>query len=414
MGNETVLEADKVAKIYARHRGVTQRRLGSTLSRVLLGRSYDMASAGLRPGEFHAVKDVSFSLRRGEALGIIGLNGSGKTTLLRMLAGQILPDSGQITVTGKTASMIDLTAGFQTAASGRENIFLRGAALGRSRRQMEELFDEIVEFSELGDAIEAPVATYSSGMTMRLAFSIVSTSAPDVMFIDEVLAVGDFRFRQKSLGRVRALRERSAFAMVSHNMRDIMRFCDETIVMNQGVVAFKGKSEEAVNFFETEIENHHKTKEDRSIRNITGEIYENNEIISNVSTFWSDENGNKITEVRQGNKLCLSVNFTCHKNLNNLIVGIPVWSQDGVFVTGFSTESQFRNIAIRQNGDVALILDIPNFYFNSSTYRSNIVIVDGPQFLWRKPNETITVLPQIEPHWGSISIPYSWKQIEKE
>lgn len=410
MGNEVVLDVDRVSKIYARSRSVTQRRLGKTLSKILLGRSYDASSATLQKGEFFAVKNVSLSLERGQALGIIGLNGSGKTTLLRMLAGQILPDSGQITVAGKTASMIDLTAGFHSGASGRDNIFLRGAALGRSRAQMEAVFDDIVEFSELGGAIEAPVATYSSGMAMRLAFSIVTSSAPDLLFIDEVLAVGDFRFRQKCLARIRALRDRAAFIMVSHNMNDIIRFCDKTIVLNEGNIVFEGDSSEAVAFFESEIEQQATPVTDKTLARVVGQFFENSDVISDVTSFWADANGNPIQSIKQGSELYFVASFKCSTKTNNLVVGIPMWSQDGVYLTGFSTDRE-GSIKTGDNGYAHLQLRIPNFIFNAGSYHSNFVITDGAEFLWRKPNDVLTVTVNSVPYWGLATLPSSWERL---
>jgi ABC-type polysaccharide/polyol phosphate transport system ATPase subunit len=409
MENDTILEVDKVSKIYSRSRPITQKRLGKTLLRVLFGRSFDQTSVNLQGGEFHAVKDVSFSLKRGEALGIIGLNGSGKTTLLRMLAGQILPDGGQITVAGKTASMIDLTAGFQPAASGRENIFLRGAALGRSHGQMEADYDSIIEFSELGDAISAPVATYSSGMTMRLAFSIIAAAAPDLLFIDEILAVGDFRFRQKCLARVRELRGHSAFVMVSHSMTDITRFCDEAIVLHKSRVMFKGRSDKAVEYYLSEIEKHQEPAKNVSLPHIVGPIFENSNAISDVNGYWSDAEGKEVTEVYQDSELFFHASFVCSANARNLIIGIPVWSQDGTYMTGFSTDQRFGAIKIDREGRTSIRLVIPSLHFNAGVYHSSFAIVDGSEFLWRKPNKPLTVLPSVNPQWGAVSIPNHWE-----
>ncbi len=407
--NDMVLEVDKVSKIFSRSRAVTQQRLGKTLWRVLFGRAFDQGSALLQQDEFRALKDVSFSLKRGEALGIIGLNGSGKTTLLRMLAGQILPDSGQITVMGRTASMIDLTAGFQPGASGRENIFLRGAALGRSREQMQADFDDIVGFSELGGAISAPVATYSSGMTMRLAFSIIAAAAPDLLFVDEVLAVGDFKFRQKCLARMRELRERSAFVMVSHSMTDITRFCDKTIVLHRGQVAFKGESGKAVEYYLSEIEKNPEPASKSSLAKVTGPIFENSNAISDVRAYWSDPSGNELTEIRQGSELFFNANFICSIATRNLIIGIPVWSQDGTYVTGFSTDQDFGAIKSNEGGRISIRLVVPSLHFNAGVYHSNFAIVDGSEFLWRKPNNPLTVLPKVNPQWGAVTIPNRWE-----
>ncbi|BCH25917.1 sugar ABC transporter ATP-binding protein [Mesorhizobium sp. L-8-10] len=407
--NDTILEVEKVSKIFSRSRSVTQQRLGKTLSRVLFGRSFDPASAHLQHGEFRALNNVSFALKRGEALGIIGLNGSGKTTLLRMLAGQILPDSGQITVVGKTASMIDLTAGFQPGASGRENIFLRGAALGRSRAQMEADYDDIVEFSELGDAISAPVATYSSGMTMRLAFSIVAAAAPDLLFVDEVLAVGDFKFRQKCLARMRELRERSAFVMVSHSMTDITRFCDEAIVLHKGQIAFKGKSTKAVEYYLSEIEKSPEPATKPSLAKVTGPEFENSDAVANVRAYWSDPSGNELTKIRQGSELYFNASFVCSIPTRNLIIGIPVWSEDGTYITGFSTDQDFGSIKTDDGGRISVRLVVPSLHFNAGVYYSTFAIVDGSEFLWRKPNNPLTVLPKVNPQWGAVTIPNRWE-----
>jgi len=407
--DDTILQVEHVSKIYSRSRQTTQRRLTRTLSRAVFGRRFDPMGGDLRQGEFYAVNDVNFSLKRGEALGIIGLNGSGKTTLLRMLAGQLLPDDGTITVVGRTASMIDLTAGFQVTASGRENIFLRGAALGRSREQMQADFDAIVDFAELGDAIGAPVATYSSGMMMRLAFSIVAAVAPDLLFIDEVLAVGDFRFRQKCLARVRDLRQHSAFVMVTHSMTDVIRFCERTLVLNKGVPVFLGPSAEAVEFFETKIEQQPIRVAPLSLSNVTGPVFNNPEAISDVSVHWADAQGQPTPHTVHGEPQELHIAFRCHINPRNLIVGIPVWREDGTMATGFSTDTR-HTIARDSQGFVRLKLHVPAFAFNPGTYSAMLSIVDGAEFLWRNSIAPLSVKPAGRPTWGMVSLDYRWLQ----
>ena len=247
---EPVLRAKALSKLFARKTSDTRARLGEVAGRVFFGRSPKEIHA-LRKYEFWALKDISCELRRGEALGVIGLNGSGKTTFLRILAGQILPDGGEVWINGSSAAMIDLQAGFQPSASGNENIFLRAAALGFTRAQTKRRLNEIIDFSELGDAIGAPMSTYSSGMKMRLAFSVMAIVEPDILFIDEVLAVGDFRFRQKCLARIREMRKRSAFVFVSHSMGDISLFCDRVIVLHKGKLHFEGPPKEAIEIYES-------------------------------------------------------------------------------------------------------------------------------------------------------------------
>ena len=175
MQSEVILEVKDLSKLFSRSQRVARSRLAKSFIRSLVGKSLPK-DAKLSPEEFWSLRDVQFTLKRGEALGVIGLNGAGKTTLLRILAGQMLPDQGEVRIVGKVVAMIDLTAGFQMNASGMENIYLRGAMLGREKKEMDAVIDEIVAFSELGDALSAPVSTYSSGMLMRLAFSIMMSS----------------------------------------------------------------------------------------------------------------------------------------------------------------------------------------------------------------------------------------------
>lgn len=189
----------------------------------------------LRRDEFWAVKDVSFELRRGECLGLIGHNGAGKTTLLKMLNGLIKPDRGRIEIRGRVGALIALGAGFNPVLTGRENVYVNASLLGLTRRQVDQKIDEIVDFAELREFIDSPVQNYSSGMTVRLGFAVAAILIePDVLFLDEVLAVGDIGFTIKCLNAVRRLSQHSAVVFVSHNMQFISAFCSRVIVMDHG------------------------------------------------------------------------------------------------------------------------------------------------------------------------------------
>jgi len=183
-GANTVLEVEQVSKLFTRSDLQRQRRLSQVVQAACFGREFNINA--LQKHEFWALDNVSFSLDRSEAIGIIGLNGAGKTTLLRMLNGQFPPDKGEIRIAGKTAAMIDLTEGFNARMTGRENLYLRSAVLGMPREGVEEYAEEIITFTELGEAIDAPIATYSSGMRMRLAFATTVFVEPDLLIIDEV------------------------------------------------------------------------------------------------------------------------------------------------------------------------------------------------------------------------------------
>jgi lipopolysaccharide transport system ATP-binding protein len=191
--------------------------------------------AGLRPDEFYAVRNVSFELRRGECLGLIGHNGAGKTTLLKMLNGLIKPDAGTITMRGRVGALIALGAGFNPILTGRENIYVNGSVLGLSKKEIDEKMDEIIDFAEIGKFIDTPVQNYSSGMSVRLGFSAaVCLIKPDILILDEVLAVGDAAFRVKCLSRVTDLRNSSATIFVSHDALQISRSCTRAIWMKHG------------------------------------------------------------------------------------------------------------------------------------------------------------------------------------
>jgi lipopolysaccharide transport system ATP-binding protein len=191
----------------------------------------------LRPGEFWALDEVSFELRRGECLGLIGRNGAGKTTLLKMLNGLIKPDKGRIEIRGRVGALIALGAGFNPILTGRENIYVNAAVLGMSKAEVDQRIDEIIEFSEIREFIDSPVQTYSSGMTVRLGFSVAAILIkPEVLFLDEVLAVGDIGFTIKCLNTVRRLTQDAAVVFVSHNMQYISTFCTRVIVLEKGVV----------------------------------------------------------------------------------------------------------------------------------------------------------------------------------
>lgn len=197
--------------------------------------------------EFWALQDVDVQVRRGESLGIIGRNGAGKSTLLKVIARVLRPTKGRVWVRGNVAPLIELGAGFHPELTGRENVFLNGAMLGFSRPQMAEKFDRIVEFAELGAFIDAPLRAYSSGMVVRLGFAVATEVDPDILIIDEVLAVGDEPFQRKCLARMEAFRERgTTILFVSHALDMVRRICDRAIWVDGGRVRQSGAVDDVI------------------------------------------------------------------------------------------------------------------------------------------------------------------------
>jgi ABC-type polysaccharide/polyol phosphate transport system ATPase subunit len=197
--------------------------------------------------EFWALRDVSFEVRRGERLGIIGRNGAGKSTLLQILAGILLPTIGEVQVRGRVAALLELGSGFNPEFTGRENVYMNGAVLGLSPEDLDARYEAIAAFADIGDFINQPVKLYSSGMLVRLAFAVSTHVDADVLFIDEALAVGDIFFRQKCYKRLDDLRERGvSVVLVSHAMTEVEQFCQQAILLNHGTVLFQGGAPEAV------------------------------------------------------------------------------------------------------------------------------------------------------------------------
>jgi ABC-type polysaccharide/polyol phosphate transport system ATPase subunit len=255
MGSEPVISARSLSKTF---------RIWSTPAQRLLSPGYAFVGGKL-PGpagqallrksragyrDFHALQDVSLELRKGEALGIIGLNGSGKSTLLQIIAGTLQPTSGEVRVKGRVAALLELGSGFNPEFTGRENVYLTASILGLSRKQTNERFDAIAGFADIGDFIEEPIKTYSSGMVMRLAFAVAAHVSPDVLIVDEALSVGDARFQLKCARAIdRFIGNGLTLLFVSHDTGTVKRLCRSAILLHQGKLVYSGVPNDVVNLY---------------------------------------------------------------------------------------------------------------------------------------------------------------------
>jgi ABC-type polysaccharide/polyol phosphate transport system ATPase subunit len=204
--------------------------------------------------DFEAVSHISFNIKKGEMVGLIGRNGSGKSTLLKMIAGVYRPTSGEIRVEGTVAPLIELGAGMHPELTGRENIMLNGLLMGYTKSQMVEREQRIIDFADIGDFISAPVKQYSSGMYMRLAFSVATEVDPDVLLIDEILAVGDFAFQEKCFDRLKRFRAAGkTILMVTHSVNQVVDLCGRGILLEKGRILFDGNPAEAVELYTGEV-----------------------------------------------------------------------------------------------------------------------------------------------------------------
>ncbi|MDA0315706.1 MAG: ATP-binding cassette domain-containing protein [Bacteroidetes bacterium] len=234
LNSDILVKAKGIGKKYSYQSKRANNEDAMAIIRSVLGKKEQRNDSALGRDEFWALRDISFELKRGEAVGIVGLNGAGKSTLLKVLLGMLECDEGIYEVNGKVGGLIELGAGFNSDVSGLKNIYQNAAYLGYSKKQADEKLEAIIEFADIGRFINSPTKTYSSGMNIRLGFAIAIHFIPDLVLCDEILAVGDFEFRQKCLHKIKELRATRSFVLVSHSARDISMFCDSAILLHKG------------------------------------------------------------------------------------------------------------------------------------------------------------------------------------
>ena len=258
MSSEAVVNVEHVWKRYrlgARRKRITKKRtLASEVGIALERAGLKRVSAEDRISNIWALADVSFQVNDGEAVGIIGPNGSGKSTTLKLISRITEPWSGQVSTRGRIGSLIEIKSGIHPELTGRENIYLYGAILGLTRKDIKARFDEIVDFAELGRFIDTPVKRYSSGMEVRLGFSVAVHLEPDVLLIDEVLSVGDESFQRRCLTRMDEMRERGqTLVFVSHVLEDVKRLCTRVVYLDRAVVRADGPADEVVDLYLSDV-----------------------------------------------------------------------------------------------------------------------------------------------------------------
>jgi ABC-type polysaccharide/polyol phosphate transport system ATPase subunit len=337
MSEDIVIKADNVSKKYSRSLRHVMLYGIQDIGRNMLGLSSNPEM--LRNGEFWAVKDTSFEVKRGMTLGIIGPNGSGKSTMLKMLNGIFMPDKGRIEINGRVGALIEVGAGFHPMLTGRENIYVNGAILGMGKKEIDKKFNEIVEFADIGDFIDSPVKHYSSGMYVRLGFAIAVHSEPDILLIDEVLAVGDYAFQAKCFEKVNYMKSNgTTIILVSHDMNKIAQYSDNVLMLNEGNVYKRGDTMEVISFFRTFMGKHYIKSARVNAPDYVGRFGSGDaEIIDGVLI---DENGQPADVVYAGRRYIFRVSIIFHKDLVDPIVGFILNSSSNARL--YNTHSFFR------------------------------------------------------------------------
>jgi ABC-type polysaccharide/polyol phosphate transport system ATPase subunit len=401
------IELSNVSKIYRRY---SHRRQFATLKSALLSRSL---VRDLSPNEtFPAVQDVTVTVPTGRTLGVIGRNGSGKSTLLKLVAGITKPTTGSVTVNGRISALIELGAGFHPEISGRENVFINGIMLGLTKREIARRFDEIVEFAELQEFIDAPVKTYSSGMYMRLGFAVAIHVDPDVLLVDEVLAVGDEGFTHKCLDKFAEFKRRGkTILLVTHALGLVERFCDEALWMDAGSIKGLGDPKRVVGAYITDVE----VTEEQQLAAGDAKAQESAVAVSPdepasavlpdhpVETAQGPADMFRATEGRwgsreieitdvelvgpdgaaghvfqSGQRLTVRIALRCPIANEDFVIGVGIFNAEGICCYGTNTHIEELQ-AVRMFGDAQASFTIENLDLVEGTYKLDVAVhkLDG-------------------------------------
>ncbi|EGT0651211.1 ABC transporter ATP-binding protein [Citrobacter braakii] len=300
------------------------------------------------------LKDINFVVQPGEAVGIIGINGAGKSTLLKLITGTIKPTTGTIDLTGRVAALLELGMGFHPDFTGRQNVYMSGQLLGLSNEDIDRLMPEIEEFAEIGDYIDQPVRVYSSGMQMRLAFSVATAVRPDILIIDEALSVGDSYFQHKSFDRIRQFRtEGTTLLIVSHDKLAIQSICDKAILLNAGEIEIQGHPEKVMDYYNAML-----SEKSTSAKNIKQEV--ENGITKTISGTGEakidsvsllNKEGKEAEVLGVGEKVALNISVSIHKDIKELVLGYMIKDRLGQPVYGTNTyhnNKQLKNLQVGQ------------------------------------------------------------------
>lgn len=354
--------------------------------------------------DFWALKDVSFKVKRGESVGIIGANGSGKSTILKLIAGVLTPTSGKVEVNGRIGPLIELGAGFHPELTGRDNIYLNGTILGLSKAEIDQKFNEIVRFAELENFIDTPVKHYSSGMQVRLGFSIAVNIDPQILIVDEVLSVGDVSFQQKSLKLMRDFRKRGVtIVLVSHNHQVVQEFCDRAIFLGEGKILYEGKPEVVVYHYLKYLSD----KE----RDIVGAIKKSaGKIVEIRKIEILDKNGKSNKAFKTKDSVIIRIKFKAKESVENPVFGIAFYKDDDTHISGPNNKtSKFSIDKIKGSGYIDYqINEIPllagKYYISAGIFNSTI----SQAFDFAEKNIYFQILPIEENQYGLIKFNEMW------
>jgi ABC-type polysaccharide/polyol phosphate transport system ATPase subunit len=360
--------------------------------------------------DYIALNDVSINIKKGQTVGLIGKNGSGKSTLLKLISRILYPDKGNIIVNGRVSSLLELGAGFHPDFSGRENIYMNGALIGLSKKEINYKIDEIIDFSELGQFIDEPVRTYSSGMYMRLAFSVSVAVEPEILLVDEILAVGDAAFQAKGMKRIRQLQATNkTIVIVTHDSSFVQNYCHEAIWLNNSVVYGSGSPADIIPKY---LEDVFKTT------NNSNSEFENKEqgncnhrqdsLVNIISVAYKTENGSN--SIKCSESLKVDINISSSVKIDQANISMKIYAENNLLCYGTSLKddkNELYNLAVGES-TVRLIFNQFMLLPGEYTFEYTINSIDGFQYLSYNNKESIRVYSESN-ELGIVRLEHQWE-----
>ena len=340
---------------------------------------------------YTALKDISFNLKVGETLGIIGRNGAGKSTLVKIIMGTLVPSSGHVKAYGEVKGVTEVSSGISITMTGRENILYNFKLLGINNK---DAIDEMIEFLDLDDFLDLPVKSYSTGMKAKLGFALSLYSYPKVLLLDEVLAVGDFVFQQKCFEKINKIKKTSAVILVTHSLNALVTFCDRALVLEKGFLAFDGKVSSAIEYFLTNDPALSSSKKLKPAITHIGNFVEPNDIYDISVNINSDKFEFK-------DMISISYSFKLKKIANNLIIGIPIFNEYGSHITSINSDA--INVLEKNSISHKGIINFPSSFLTGKYYIV-LAIHDGPFYFYRQLLKEINISNSIREHGKFIQV----------
>jgi ABC-2 type transport system ATP-binding protein len=393
MSSEVAISVENVSKIFKLPHEKTNSIKSAVINFYKRNKSYEIQKA---------VEDASFEIKQGEFFGIVGRNGSGKSTLLKMLAGIYTPTKGSITVNGKLTPFIELGVGFNPELTGRENVYLNGALLGFNRKEMRRLYKGIVEFAELERFMDQKLKNYSSGMQVRLAFSIAIRAQSDILVLDEVLAVGDAAFQKKCYDYFKEIKEnKKTVVLVSHDMDAIKRFCTKAVLISNGNIKLISAPEQIAEMYEEE------NKKDAIIGDTKSSDMEKGAELTSIEV--SQPRGKDFTA---NETITLTLNLKAKKDIRAAVGFHLIREEDGLLVAGRSSHYQIKPRKLRKGDELRLRYQFSNRQLTEGSYILDGVVYDensGTPVFYKSSMATFSVTDKYR-GWGAFSLEGNWKE----